>query len=761
MSRSPLFLIFLVACEGPPGDDGLDGSDGTNGIDGIDGEDGSDGEDGTDGENGIDGEDLSAAPESLDVVITDFDMGSPQMVTFEVVDQDGVPFNRLDQDWVTGRGLRVAVVQLVPGVDGAPDTWQSYINTEEDTSTSTAGPDGVPVLATAIQATTENSGTFEYLGDGVYTYTFAADLTDISDPLEVVYDEDLLHRVAFQFSYDGILLNPWMDWVPSGADAPATRDIVAIESCNECHGELALHGGGRLDTKYCVTCHNPGSTDANSGNTVDFPVMIHSIHAGHDLPVGPYIIWGYRDGEHDYSHVGYPQDVNNCAKCHDGGDEDTPDGDNWFNRPTADACEGCHNDLEVRESTTDHTGGQQADDSNCSTCHSADGIQSNHVSENATPNNPGLPDGVWDITYAIQNATMSGTTLTVEVIIEADGTALDLTDLPDDLTGPGRYPSLLLAWAMSQDGFTTPSDYNNYPNSTAQPTRVGLDDFISGEDGTVTYSNGVNTLVLEDAYPEGAGLRAAGVEGYFRQDVDGEEVARHAVSVITPVDGDEERRVIVDSEKCSSCHEWFEGHGGNRVYEAGICVTCHNANLSSSGTVIDPDYPESAMNLRDLVHGIHGTSVRTEPLDFVRNRNGGTRYTFISHDMLEDNPDGHVVTFPNDPGNCLVCHDGDSYSPEAVPVDALASTYVTTDGSTDFSTARVNVPNDMDLVTSPTAAGCGSCHDSAMAGAHMEQNGGAMLWPRYQWVEEAPYETCTLCHGSGRTADVSEMHSIQ
>ena len=84
--------------------------------------------------------------------------------------------------------------------------------------------------------------------------------------------------------------------------------------------------------EYCVTCHNPGSTDSDSGNTVDFKVMIHKIHHGENLPSvqagGSYIVAGA-----DYSTVVYPQDIRNCTKCH-ANSAATPQGDNWKNVPT-------------------------------------------------------------------------------------------------------------------------------------------------------------------------------------------------------------------------------------------------------------------------------------------------------------------------------------------------------------------------------------------------------------------------------------------
>ena len=53
-----------------------------------------------------------------------------------------------------------------------------------------------------------------------------------------------------------------------------------VNSCNGCHDQLALHGGGRVDVQYCVMCHNPGTTDANSGNVLTMQTMTHKIHAG-------------------------------------------------------------------------------------------------------------------------------------------------------------------------------------------------------------------------------------------------------------------------------------------------------------------------------------------------------------------------------------------------------------------------------------------------------------------------------------------------
>ena len=691
------------------------------------------------------------------------------MVSFTVVDQDGNPYDGIDQDLIDARGFRATVAQLIPGEDGDPDVWQSYVNTEADTTGSTAGPDDVPVLTTAIQATTENDGTLEYVGDGSYSYTFATDITAVTDPFEVTYNEDYLHRVAFQMEIpladdEELVLNPTFDWVPSGADA-VTRAIVDVASCNECHGDLAIHGGGRIDTDYCVTCHNPGTTDPNSGNTVNLPEMVHKIHMGDELNE-EYTIWGYRDVEHSWNEVGYPQDVTNCAKCHTGDDESTPDGDNWMERPYAEACESCHVDVDLASSDTEHAGGKQTDNSMCSTCHTADKIAEVHVTGNATANNPDVPDGQYVVEYELVSASVDGDNdLTVELKITIDGTEVDLSALPSDIEAEGRYPSLLLAYAMAQGNNDSPADFNNLGQDSGQPDSASLDP--DGGDATFSYSSGTNTVVVADAFPEGATLRTIGMQGYFRQtdpDDSDEYLSLHAVSRVLTVDGDDARREVVDAEKCSSCHEWFEGHGGNRVYTVQVCTLCHNPSLSSSGTEIDLSFPESSMYFPNLIHGIHGAEHRESPLDFVRNRSGGTHYTFISPDQLEEYPDGHVVAFPGEIGNCETCHSDGTYMPESVPENALEASFVVgTDASSieEVAADRETMPNDADLVTTSTATACGGCHDAKVAAAHMENNGAAVKWDRGTLNADEPYESCTVCHSEGRTGDVSAMHPVK
>jgi OmcA/MtrC family decaheme c-type cytochrome len=61
------------------------------------------------------------------------------------------------------------------------------------------------------------------------------------------------------------------------------------------------------------------------------------------------------------------------------------------------------------------------------------------------------------------------------------------------------------------------------------------------------------------------------------------------------------------------------------------------------------------------------------------------------------------------------------------------------------------------LVTSPTATVCLACHDSSEAISHFKLNGGSIYAARSTAL--ATTETCTICHATGRTADIKAVHS--
>ena len=131
-----------------------------------------------------------------------------------------------------------------------------------------------------------------------------------------------------------------------GGTADPRRMVVDIANCNTCHGQLAFHGGQRLNPQECVMCHNPNFTSGDEPTqSLDFKRMIHRIHRGEDL-TQPYL---------DFNHVRFPGDLRDCLTCHVDGTQQvlenmpagrlptqTPNDFYTPQLPTAAACLGCH-----------------------------------------------------------------------------------------------------------------------------------------------------------------------------------------------------------------------------------------------------------------------------------------------------------------------------------------------------------------------------------------------------------------------------------
>lgn len=303
---------------------------------------------------------------------------------------------------ITTADVSVVIAKLVPGTNGNPDEWVSYTYRTE-TATAGVGPNSVPAMATATQATSDTKMTaaeltaagltsqLVYNTDGYYTYQFKTDITKPDQTRGVTFEPNRTHRVAIQLRYTDaagnlVRVNPYFDFTidSSGksvpADASASRKMVDVATCNNCHDRLALHGGGRVDTQYCVLCHNPSTRDANSGNVLTMSTMVHKIHSGKELHAKGenYVIWGNSNSKHDYTEVGFPQPTRNCSVCHTGTNPATPQGDNWKSKPSKEACLTCHQTGSTTSFYATHVTtlklGANADaiaNSTCVNCHSA------------------------------------------------------------------------------------------------------------------------------------------------------------------------------------------------------------------------------------------------------------------------------------------------------------------------------------------------------------------------------------------------------
>lgn len=688
-------LFLIAACS--DGDNGEAGAEGTAGVP---------------GKPGAEPAEIIASFESASITSS----GS-LTVDFSVVDEDGFAY-----PYLASNQVRFTVSKLLAaGSKGAgePSSWQSYINRTESAP---SDPSKGPGTESTIQATSESNGTFTNNTDGTYRYVFNTNLKSVSSPMAVSHSEDDTHRVAIQISGGGIpAANAFYDWQPSTGTTTGiiSRNMVSTETCNTCHGELALHGGGRKEVEYCVTCHNPGSVDANSGNTVDFTTMIHKIHFGEELPSvqdgGEYAIWGYRDSKHDYSGVVFPQDPRNCRSCHDESNTLTPDAGNWMMFPTAESCGSCHDDVNF-DTGANHVAGARTN-AECSTCHV--GGDNNQLRVDVVHNISGYVDAKELMALRVDGSSLDPTNNDVQLqfslINPSDNTVYTQAASAMNFLGRAR---LYRNPVNSDTGY---SDTFNYFN-IASLTPDGAGQYTLDTD-IVLASNEVlafNTRMRVCTDPKEGGLLDCA-------DPDAENAG------VTPVWGNiDATGALVDSgdelamgaeyERCETCHAdpTIGVHGGD-YSSLQQCRACHNNSfLRDIGN----------LDLKFIIHAYHGGN-------------------------LDDGSGGkESVHYPDSISNCSQCHSNDQLD---LPI--LANKWAP--------------ETDTGVYTSSTAFVCASCHLETQPGAidtgnlaalptadqslvgHMIQNGA--IFNGSQAAANVT-ESCAVCHSSDSLAAIDAAH---
>lgn len=710
---------------------------------------------------------------ALTMTITGVTVSSPPVVNFTVTNQDGVPVAGL-----ASKDLRFNIAKLIPGTHGAPSNWQNYIVT--------GSASGMRGSQERDRAGSKWGALVDHL-NGTYTYTFATDIvatnpcpapcTDANGKaLDISYQPSLTHRVTIQQGNSAYpKYNAIYDFVPAGGAVTTTRDIVTTAKCNECHNQLSIHGS-RVETKLCVTCHNPGTWSAGSAGTpnttADLKVMIHKIHRGEELPS---VVAGgsYAIGGHDYSDVVFPQDIRNCTKCHDGAV--TAQGDSWKTQPSIAACGSCHDNIDFSKDgppygdPNGHPGGNvsaMTDSNECLNCHMS-GEEAGGIAEKHS-----LPvllkaEGA---KYKLKIVSVTGTApLQMPTVKFSITNASDTPYVIEDTPGiKGGSMSLLIGW-------NTTDITNTTGRSNAQPISISL--LSSGTlVGTVTNNgDGTYSVTSTTAVPiDATGSGRVGFHARMSVDVDGKLVNGVATKETIQVKSVVKdflitgstvvaRRTVVDTAKCNQCHERVSLHGGARTDEPQLCVMCHNPNATDTARrpagapVGTPDNKkEEAIDFKTLIHGIHAarkddtaTTTTVEGHGFREKGLVVFGYGNSVHDF------GHV-RFPGILNDCTTCHTTSSYQLSGVWASPTQSGIL---GNTIDHGASLTDPAD-DLNISPTAAVCSSCHDGALAQTHMTQVGTA-VFAATQAIVSTNLETCSICHGPGTIADVKTVHGVK
>lgn len=724
-----LLALGLAACEGDDGSPGAPGSPGGSGPTGPAGPGSSVG---------------FVNASQADVIfptVTSVTVGPQTVVNFRLADSQGRGVVGLPAG-----NLRLALAKLVPGTQGGSSHWQSYINV------SRAPAPGFDGTRTEIQATTETATAARLVdnGNGSYRYTFSFDINNVTTPVAVPYEASRTHRVALQI--DGpvpVDNNASYTWQPaSGAITGITsREVVDNDTCNACHDGLAFHGGRRNDTQYCVTCHNPGSVDPESTNTVNMSTMIHNIHAGRNGGVvrdgGRYYIVGYRNTVYDYSSIQFTQDLRNCQTCHQESDTDTPDASNWRETVNAEACGSCHHSNVDFVTGRNHIAGAATDDQ-CAACH---GPGTTFAGGALTAQNAHrIPTVEAGKRFQFNVLSVTNTAPGQFPVVTFSVTDPTSNDAPYDIHADAPFTRCAggASRLFVDIGWTT-ADYTNvgtgvYPG---QPVQVNALNACGGS--SVNNGNGTFTVTSPVAVPAGlTGSLVAALEGHPALDADGngtiDRIAvKNAVRYAAVTGSVVPRRTVVEIARCNECHQQLSLHGSNRTDSIETCVLCHapgatDVNRRVPGSACDTalGLDDATIDMKVMIHGIHAGNY------------SACGFGNTPHDY------GNVV-YVGKLNNCEGCHRPDTY----YPVDTTRVVGPTT-------SANDPAIHTDDVATSPNTAACGACHASPTARGHMTANGGdyAAGKDANGRLVSRDVETCSLCHGPGREWDVKVKHGI-
>lgn len=638
---------------------------------------------------------------AVHVKSVDFPADRRPEVIFELTDQRNNPIALAELS-----DARFILAYLEEPASGDTAHYVSYTTTIED-------PDRVPNSGDEATQAAYDSARLNGISrndDGTYTYKFAT-------ALPASFDPNRPHQLAGQFRriyfVDGkdYKFNLTHAFIPAtGKQAVPRREIVETETCNTCHTRLSVHGDIRREVQLCIVCHTPQTTDAQSGNNLDFATMIHKIHRGKELPSvqagQPYEIFGFGGTRFDYSHVAFPQDIRNCQACH----KNAPQSNVYLNKPTLNGCASCHDRTwfghpdAVPAGFTMHTGGQQVDNSLCALCHkptapASSPIMEAHLRPVDSPQAPGLALNILDV----QTTPVEG------------GHQLEVTFEARDKSG-NRYTTLS---ALNFAGvmFAYPAEeFETVVRESLLFQRPGT--LTSNPDGTFRYRFAALLPNEDHTY-------AVAMEGRVSFDFRGQTYQQGTATNgyrLFRINGGAtaQRRRVVSDAKCNACHGEIRFHGELRV---GVdnCLMCHNVNATDIARRPAEAMPPETVNFKDMIHRIHmGEALEG---DYTVYGFGG-----IAHDFTE-------VRFPAPRQQCSICHvDGTTDLP--LPAQALPTTIAS--------------GGEMVEQVMPERAACTSCHDSLLSNIH------AVL----QTDPATGVESCAVCHGPSASAAVRVVHTL-
>jgi OmcA/MtrC family decaheme c-type cytochrome len=276
------------------------------------------------------------------------------------------------------------------------------------------------------------------------------------------------------------------------------------------------------------------------------------------------------------------------------------------------------------------------------------------------------------------------------------------------------------------NGNIEPGVSHNADHSFTKTATTAIPDGARGS-GVVMFE-GKPMLVMAGEGPDGSpGLGTVPVTTVARP---------FAITDSSPV----ARRSVVDIQKCDDCHRPLAMHAENRVNNSDVCAICHNPVLVANATFGNEGLlDEGTVDIKHMAHALHNGTFQTSVYGYDQG-----------------------LGYPGKLSNCEGCHKPDTYYPLDPAVVQASSV---------LAGSSINLLSD-DTAMSPTVSVCSGCHvrdligvingtASESAAAHMVSQGGSFnLTKNAAGQVVGPVESCSVCHGPGRTSDVKLVHDI-
>jgi OmcA/MtrC family decaheme c-type cytochrome len=479
-------------------------------------------------------------------------------------------------------------------------------------------------------------------------------------------------------------------------------------------------------------CHTQQTSDPNTGNSLDMPVMTHEIHIGSSFPTQqsttPYSIVGYGNAVSSWTGVVYPPDVRNCKTCHNpaNGAAQT---NAWLTTPTRAACGGCHSNVNFATGLN-HVNLPQVDDKQCAGCH--------------------IPQGELEFDASIVGAhvipgystTLPGINVVLTKVVGVAGQKPTVSFTVKNNAGAGIPMSFLSAnsgsLSLTMTGPTT--DYGNVSFGSDLTSTPGYD--TESAISSTCDTSGNCSYTFTHAIPANAtGTYTIGVEARLSATLlpgttlqQSTTYSAHNAVINFSVDGSKvaPRRTVVAMANCNKCHADLELHGGLRN-DVTYCPVCHNPSNTDYTTrptavvAADKALPPQGINFALMVHKIHsGVNMAQYGATYIVVGHGGSHNDFSNTLYPAMSPTGSV----SDTTICEMCHVAGTEDID--PIGKLA----------------VTDPQGLLNPSPATTSACTACHLDTATFAHAQSNTD----PKFG-------ESCSVCHGAAGQFSASQVHA--